>query len=149
MADWFNSKVAEDWMERRQDMMTLLHEEAELEEIVKMVGMDALSAGDRLKMEAARSIREDFLHQNSFHDVDTYSSLKKQHMMMTLVIAFYKEAVEALSRGAALQKLITMPVREHIGRFKYVPETNLDEEYPKVMAELKEEIAETLEKEGF
>ena len=107
MADWFNSKVAEDWMERRQDMMTLLHEEAELEEIVKMVGMDALSAGDRLKMEAARSIREDFLHQNSFHDVDTYSSLKKQHMMMTLVIAFYKEAVEALSRGAALQKLIT------------------------------------------
>ena len=149
MADWFNSKVAEDWMERRQDMMTLLHEEAELEEIVKMVGMDALSAGDRLKMEAARSIREDFLHQNSFHDVDTYSSLKKQHMMMTLVIAFYKEAVEALSRGAALQKLITMPVREHIGRFKYVPETKLDEEYPKVMAELKEEIAETLEKEGF
>ena len=149
MADWFNSKVAEDWMERRQDMMTLLHEEAELEEIVKMVGMDALSAGDRLKMEAARSIREDFLHQNSFHDVDTYSSLKKQHMMMTLVIAFYKEAVEALSKGAALQKLITMPVREHIGRFKYVPETKLDEEYPKVMAELKEEIAETLEKEGF
>ena len=63
-------------------MMTLLQEEAELEEIVKMVGMDALSPADRLKMEAARSIREDFLHQNSFHEVDTYTSLKKQHMMM-------------------------------------------------------------------
>ena len=65
MADWFNEKVAPDWMEDRQKMMSLLQDEAELEEIVKMVGMDALSAGDRLKMEAARSIREDFLHQNT------------------------------------------------------------------------------------
>ena len=82
MEKWFNANVAEDWMAGRQKMMTLLQEEAELEEIVKMVGMDALSPGDRLKMEAARSIREDFLHQNSFHEVDTYTSLKKQHMMM-------------------------------------------------------------------
>ena len=79
MEEWFNENVAEDWMEGRQEMMTLLQEEAELEEIVKMVGMDALSPTDRLKMEAARSIREDFLHQNSFHEVDTYTSLKKQH----------------------------------------------------------------------
>ncbi len=85
MEKWFNGQVAEDWMEGRQKMMTLLQEEAELEEIVKMVGMDALSPSDRLKMEAARSIREDFLHQNSFHEVDTYTSLKKQHMMMVLV----------------------------------------------------------------
>ena len=87
MEKWFNGNVAEDWMEGRQKMMTLLQEEAELEEIVKMVGMDALSPTDRLKMEAARSIREDFLHQNSFHEVDTYTSLKKQHMMMRLVNA--------------------------------------------------------------
>ena len=86
---WFDENVANDWMKLRQRMMTLLQEEAELEEIVKMVGMDALSPGDRLKMEAARSIREDFLHQNSFHEVDTYTSLKKQHMMMRLVTVSY------------------------------------------------------------
>lgn len=74
----------------RQKMMTLLQEEAELDEIVKMVGMDALSAGDRLKMEAARSIREDFLHQNSFHDVDTYTPLHKQFLMMELIMAFMR-----------------------------------------------------------
>ena len=111
MEKWFNGNVAEDWMEGRQKMMTLLQEEAELEEIVKMVGMDALSPTDRLKMEAARSIREDFLHQNSFHEVDTYTSLKKQHMMMRLVNAFYERSVAALGEGASLRKLISMPVR--------------------------------------
>ena len=148
MEKWFNGNVASDWMEGRQKMMTLLQEEAELEEIVKMVGMDALSPGDRLKMEAARSIREDFLHQNSFHEVDTYTSLKKQHMMMLLVNAFYDRAVQALAEGASLQKLISMPVREQIGRFKYVREDALDEEYRKVDEELTAQIAGTFEKEG-
>ena len=149
MEKWFNSEVAEDWMEGRQKMMSLLQEEAELEEIVKMVGMDALSANDRLKMEAARSIREDFLHQNSFHEIDTYTSLKKQHMMMTLVTAFYEKSVEALKQGAPLNKLISMPVREQIGRFKYTEEANLDEEFAKVTEELHVEIANTLGKEEF
>ncbi len=146
MEKWFNAEVAPDWMEGRQKMMTLLQEEAELEEIVKMVGMDALSPGDRLKMEAARSIREDFLHQNSFHEVDTYTSLKKQYMMMKLVNAFYDRAVEALGQGASLQKLISMPVREQIGRFKYVTEDALDEEYKKVDGELSAQIANTFGK---
>lgn len=149
MEKWFNKEVAEDWMAGRQKMMSLLQEEAELEEIVKMVGMDALSANDRLKMEAARSIREDFLHQNSFHEIDTYTSLKKQHMMMTLVTAFYEKAVEALKQGAQLNKLISMPVREQIGRFKYTPEENLDEEFAKVTEQLHVEIANTLGKEEF
>ena len=149
METWFNANVASDWMEGRQKMMTLLQEEAELEEIVKMVGMDALSPGDRLKMEAARSIREDFLHQNSFHEIDTYTSLKKQHMMMKLVMAFYEKAVEALSGGASLQDLINMPVREQIGRFKYVHEDDLDTEYEKVNQELDAEISAAQGKEGF
>lgn len=149
MKKWFNEEVASDWMENRQKMMSLLQEEAELEEIVKMVGMDALSAGDRLKMEAARSIREDFLHQNSFHEVDTYTSLKKQYMMMNLVMAFYEQAVEALGEGAPLQKLISMPVREQIGRFKYTLEDNLDEAYEEIKKELSVEIANTLGKEDF
>ena len=147
MEKWFNANVAEDWMSGRQKMMTLLQEEAELEEIVKMVGMDALSPADRLKMEAARSIREDFLHQNSFHETDTYTSLKKQHMMMLLVNAFYDRAVQALSEGASLQKLISMPVREQIGRFKYVQEDALDEEFKKADEELSVQIANAFVKE--
>ncbi len=149
MEGWFNEKVEPDWMAKRQEMMTLLQEEAELEEIVKMVGMDALSASDRLKMEAARSIREDFLHQNSFHEVDTYTSLKKQYMMMNLVLAFYDHSVEAMGKGAKLQDLINMPVREQIGRFKYVEEDKIEEEFKKVTEELNVEIANALGKEDF
>ena len=147
MENWFNGQVAEDWMEGRQKMMTLLQEEAELEEIVKMVGMDALSPSDRLKMEAARSIREDFLHQNSFHEVDTYTSLKKQHMMMVLVNEFFDRATDALKDGASLQKLISMPVREQIGRFKYVTEDKLDEEFKQVDETLSAQIAAAFVKE--
>ena len=147
MEKWFNADVAPDWMEGRQKMMTLLQEEAELEEIVKMVGMDALSPGDRLKMEAARSIREDFLHQNSFHEIDTYTSLKKQYMLMKLVNAFYDRAGDALSQGASLRKLISMPVREQIGRFKYVREENLDEEYRRTDENLSAQIANAFVKE--
>ena len=147
MEKWFNGQVAEDWMDGRQKMMTLLQEEAELEEIVKMVGMDALSPSDRLKMEAARSIREDFLHQNSFHEVDTYTSLKKQHMMMVLVNEFFDRATDALKDGASLQKLISMPVREQIGRFKYVTEDKLDEEFKQVDETLSAQIAAAFVKE--
>ena len=149
MEKWFNEKVQPDWMAKRQEMMTLLQEEAELDEIVKMVGMDALSASDRLKMEAARSIREDFLHQNSFHEVDTYTSLDKQYMMMDLVLAYYDQSVEALGKGAKLQSLINLPVREQIGRFKYVTEDKIQEEYKNVTDELHVEIANALGKEDF
>lgn len=149
MEKWFNAEVAGDWMENRQKMMGLLQEEAELDEIVKMVGMDALSPSDRLKMEAARSIREDFLHQNSFHEIDTYSSLKKQYLMMKLVLAFYEESSKALAEGASMNKLISMPVREQIGRFKYTHEDELDEAYQKVTDQLAAEVADTFGKEDF
>ena len=149
MEKWFNANVAEDWMEHRQAMMALLQEESELEEIVKMVGMDALSPADRLKMEAARSIREDFLHQNSFHEVDTYTSLKKQHLMMKLVMAFYDFGVKALADGANIEEIISMPVRESIGRFKYVHEDEIEQAYDKVMAEFAEEGKNIDGKEAF
>lgn len=149
MHDWFNSTVAEDWMEDRQKMMSLLTEEAALEEIVQMVGMDALSPGDRLKMEAARSIREDFLHQNSFHEVDTYTPLRKQYLMMKLVLAFYEQATEALNKGASMKELLVMDVRERIGRYKYTTTENIEAEYEKIMNELSTEIANTFGKEDF
>ena len=149
MEKWFNANVAEEWMEHRQAMMALLQEESELEEIVKMVGMDALSPADRLKMEAARSIREDFLHQNSFHEVDTYTSLKKQHLMMKLVMAFYDFGVKALADGANIEEIISMPVRESIGRFKYVHEDEIEQAYDKVMDEFAEEGKKIDGKEAF
>ncbi len=149
MADWFNKNVAEDWMELRQSLMSLLQEEAELNEIVQMVGMDALSAPDRLKMEAARSIREDFLHQNSFHEVDTYTSLEKQYLMMKLVLKFYEEGVEALNKSADMNGLIKMEVRERIGRFKYTLNDDIQKEYDAITKELAAEIANLLGKEDF
>ena len=99
MEKWFNAQVEEDWTSLRAEMLRLLQEESELNEIVQLVGMDALSAPDRLKLEAARSIREDFLHQNAFHEVDTYTSLKKQHRMMRLILSYYEEAGHALEQG--------------------------------------------------
>ena len=140
MGKWFEENVDEKFMTDRQKMMTLLQEEAELDEIVKMVGMDALSAGDRLKMEAARSIREDFLHQNSFHEVDTYTPLHKQFLMMELVIAFYEQSAEALRQGATIKHILSMDVREKIGRFKYVLPENVDTEFENIQKSLAQEL---------
>ena len=149
IGSWFKENVNKNWLELRQKLMSILHDESELEEIVKMVGMDALSAPDRLKMEAARSIREDYLHQNSFHEVDTYTSLKKQEMMMELVMGFYEQSNEALNNGADVEKLIKMPVREAIGRFKYTHENDLYEEFDRINDQLSTQIANTLKKEEF
>ena len=149
MANWFNEEVAADWMEDRQKMMSLLQDEAELEEIVQMVGMDALSPTDRLKMEAARSIREDFLHQNSFHEIDTYTPLRKQYLMMKLVLAFYEKSVDALNKGADMNALIAMPVREKIGRYKYTTDADIESEYKNVEEELDKEVAAAFGKEDF
>ena len=149
MANWFNEEVAADWMEDRQKMMTILQEEAELNEIVQMVGMDALSPTDRLKMEAARSIREDFLHQNSFHEIDTYTPLRKQYLMMKLVLAFYEKSVDALNKGADMNTLIAMPVREKIGRYKYTTDADIENEYKNVEEELDKEVAAAFGKEDF
>lgn len=147
MENWFNEKVREDWMSLRGGVMHLLQEESELDEIVKMVGMDALSATDRIKLEAARSIREDFLHQNAFHDIDTYSPLEKQYFMMKLMLDYYDSCQEALKRGADVEDLASLPVREQIGRFKYYNSKDLDLEYKRVFDVLNSEIANVLSKE--
>ena len=150
MEKWFNAEVESDWTELRGRLMLLLQEEAELDEIVKLVGMDALSAPDRLKLEAASSIREDFLHQDAFHEVDTFTSLKKQHMMMMLVLAYYDQAGEALNKGVNIERLVNLPVRETIGRFKYTPEGELDKAYDNILDTLRIEIGDELSrKEDF
>lgn len=146
---WLNSNVHSDWSELRTQVMTLLQEEAELEEIVRLVGMDALSASDRLKMEAARSIREDFLHQNAFHDVDTYTPLEKQYLMIKLILEYYLRSTDVLNQGAEIEGLVELPVREKIGRFKYVDVDRIQEEYDSISKDLSNEIQELLRKEDY
>ncbi len=147
LGEWFDKAVDGNWMETRQSLMSLLQDEASLNEIVKMVGMDALSPQDRLKMEAARSIREDFLHQNSFDEIDTYTSLKKQYAMMKLVYAFYEGGVKALEGGASIEDIVAMSTRERIGRFKYTKEEDVETEFKKVQEELAAEFANIIGKE--
>ena len=142
LGKWFNENVASDWTDLRAEIMRLLSKEAELDEIVKLVGMDALSPADRLTMEAARSIREDFLHQLAFHEIDTYTSLKKQLLMMRLVLAFYNKSIACLSAGGDIEKIVAMPVREDIGRFKYVEEADVDGAYDAVLDALDAQLDE-------
>lgn len=147
LSSWFDENVSPEWNSNRASMMLILQEEAELEEIVKLVGMDALSATDRLKLEAARSIREDFLHQLAFHEVDTHTSLKKQDFLMKLILDYYNKASSALQMGADIESLVALPIRERIGRFKYVAEEDAENEYASIVAQLAFELNELLTKE--
>ena len=145
--EWFNTNISPEWTKLRADFIRLLSEEAELEETVKLVGMDAISDVDRLKMEAARSIREDFLHQAAFHEVDTYASASKQYTMMKAVWSFYEKGLEALKNGADIEKISLMEVREKIGRLKYVKEDAVADEYEKIIEELTKELEDTMKGE--
>ena len=137
---WFNKAVDPDWSSMVQKVMTMLQEESELEEIVRLVGIDALSYKDRLTLEATRSIREDYLHQNAFHEVDTYASPAKQAMMLKLILAYYEKSLDALEKDASFSKLASLPVREELGRFKYVPEEECPARYQALLAELDKQI---------
>ena len=145
---WINDNVASDWNKLRRDTMALLQQEAELEEIVRLVGVDALSAEDRLILEAAKSVREDYLHQNAFHEVDTYTSLNKQYRMLKIILSFYYLGKQALEKGADVDKVFGMPVREKISRLKYVPEAEAEMRINAVEEELKEQINNLVSKEA-
>ncbi len=124
---WLNEQVSSEWSGLRAEAMRLLQEESELQEIVRLVGIDALSIADRMILETTKSIREDYLHQNAFHDVDTYASLDKQYRMLKLILTFHTEAMKAIEAGAEFRKIIDLPVREQIARAKYIPEEQIDE----------------------
>ena len=146
LENWFRKNIAEDWADYRGRLMALLQDEAELEEIVNLVGMDALSAPDRIKLEAARSIREDYLHQNAFDDTDTYTSLHKQYLMIKAIMSYYELATAGLEGGASVNELLSLPVRERIGRYKYCTEDMIDGEFDSILAELKSEIDSACER---
>lgn len=147
LASWFNDNVASDFSALKTSTMRILQEEAELDEIVRLVGMDALSPKDRLTMEAAKSIREDYLHQNAFHEVDTSASLLKQYKMLKLINDCYTLSLSALDNDVELDDILNMPVREKIGRSKYIPETEM-QKFDEIAKELKKEIADLTDKGG-
>lgn len=125
--DYILTNVAEDFYDIQGQAMKLLEQEAELEEIVRLVGLEALSMKDQLILLVARMIREDFLHQNAFHEVDTYTSIKKQYIMLKNIIHFYEESLQAIEKGVTVSELSGLPVLERIARMKFVPEDRMDE----------------------
>ena len=127
MKDWYSENVSADYAQYRQFVMTTLQEEAALNEIVRLVGMDALSSKDRLTMETAKIIREDYLHQNAFDEVDTYTSMQKQFLMLKIIYEFDTRAREAVENFAPLEDILSSKCKEKIGRAKYIPEENLSE----------------------
>jgi V/A-type H+-transporting ATPase subunit A len=148
MTDWYTNNISRDFNGYRADMMRILQEEAELDEIVRLVGIDALSARDRVTMEAARSIREDFLHQDAFHEIDTYSTMSKQYRMLKLILSYYYMAQDAVKNNVDLKKLFELPVRERIGRAKNIPQDRIDQEFGEIEKELSDQMDALLSKEG-
>lgn len=143
--DYFNKEINEDWAANIKETLKLLQEEAELDEVVQLVGYDAIAFKDRLTLECAQSIRDDYLHQAAFDDVDTYTSLDKQFEMLDIILAWYHKSKDALDHGVAFSKLIAMPVREQIGRMKYVPEDEMKERYQKIRRDLDAQMRELLD----
>ncbi|HZK25026.1 MAG TPA: V-type ATP synthase subunit A [Oscillospiraceae bacterium] len=140
-SEFYKAEAGSEWIEMRVEGMRILQEESELEEIVRLVGVDALSEKERLTLETARSIQEDFLHQNSFHEVDTYASLTKQFRMMKLIMLYHHEAQAAIEHGADFQALLKLPVREQIARSRYLAEDDLGA-MDKIEAAIREQIAD-------
>ncbi len=148
LSDWFTDNVSPEWAKLRQRTLQILQEESELEEIVRLVGMDALGWKDRLTMEVARSIREDYLHQNAFDDIDTYTSLTKQYRMLRLILEYGEKGQMALDAGVNLSDVIELPVRERIGRAKYIPEESLAY-FDEIESELAEQTGALINRGGL
>jgi V/A-type H+-transporting ATPase subunit A len=135
--EWWNTNAGEGWRDTRDEAMVLLQKESELQEIVQLVGPDALPDSEQITLETTRMIREDFLQQNAYHEVDTYCSPTKQYEMLNTILIFQKEAITALERGADSKDIIALPIKEEIGRMKFVPE----DEFPTKVKEIQETIA--------
>ncbi|MBN1884469.1 MAG: V-type ATP synthase subunit A, partial [Candidatus Krumholzibacteriota bacterium] len=137
----FRNEVSEDWRGMRTEAMTLLQKESDLNELVRLVGVDALSGQDRIVLETAKMIREDFLHQSAFDPDDAYTRLLKQYRMLGAIMEVYRASARALERGVPVRKLLDLPVREKIARMRLVKEDSLDE-FDAILADIETEIAE-------
>ena len=148
MTPWFDEHYGPEFMQNRNKAMSILQEEQELNEIVQLVGKDSLSAGDQLTLETAKMIREDFLQQNAFMDVDSYSSHDRQKRMLAMILDFDRLCRDAIGKGAALQPLFDIPSKEKIGRAKFVDADNYVAEYAAIAEEMQQEIVAIAEKAG-
>ena len=147
IGEWMDKNISDEWSGLHHDAMLLLQQESELEEIVKLVGYDSLSAPDRLTLEAARSVREDYLQQNAFDDADTYTSNAKQYRMLKMILTFSKECKNALNNGVKVDKLLHLPVSEKIARAKYVPEEQFEAYFQDTMTEIESSVAKIISEE--
>ncbi len=146
LSDWFGANVSPKWMELTAKSLKILQAEAELQEIVKLVGMDALSPEDRLTLDVAQSIREDFLQQNAFWEEDSYTPLDKQLGLLKLIFAFEKSAAKAIKEGVDINDISTLPVHEEIGRAKLAPNTDFEPEFKAILKHMDEQISELIAK---
>ncbi len=140
LSEWFNKSSSSDFTEQREEMMSLLQKEAELQEIVQLVGADALPARERGTLEVARMIREDFLQQNAYHDIDSFCSLEKQYLMAKIVLQWYDHANEAIESGIGVEKIEGMAIKDAIARMKYVPSEEFMKSYEEIMRDMKDEF---------
>ena len=145
--DYLNSHVAEEFIDLRQEAMQLLEEESELQEIARLVGVESLSTRERLILESARSIREDFLHQNAFHPQDTYTSMRKQYLMLRTILHFHHSGVNALEEGKNLEEILALAVREKVSKMKFLPEE--DAGILEVYIEIDNDFKDLLQKKGM
>ncbi len=139
MKEWYDANVGKNFLKYRQFVMTILQEEAALDEIVRLVGMDALSSADRLIMETAKIIREDYLHQNAFHEVDTYTSMQKQLLLLKIIYNFYTLSSRAIEKYVALNDILACPFKDKIGRAKYITEDNLAQ-FDEILSDMNAQI---------
>lgn len=145
---WFAEHVDKEFPVHRAQAMHLLQEEAELNEIVQLVGVDGLSKVDRLKLETCKMIREDYLHQNAFHEIDTFSSMNKQFKMLSLILNYYAEGLKGLDANVDFNSLANLAVKEDIGRFKYFEEKDVDSEYKNVEDKLESSVEKLIKEAG-
>jgi V/A-type H+-transporting ATPase subunit A len=146
--EYVRENVHSDFIEMRQEAMRLLQQEAELQEIVKLVGIDALSLNDRLILETSRSIREDFLHQNAFHEVDTYTSAEKMYRLLHLVLHLHHRSGELVEKEVTFETIADMNIKEEIARAKYLPEDNLEKAFSQIIEHMDSEIEHILKGEA-
>lgn len=139
---WWHDNVAEDWRAVRDEAMVLLQKEAELQEIVQLVGPDALPDSDQVTLETTRMLREDFLQQNAFDDIDTYCPPEKQYNMLKTILLFQKEATAAVNRGVPIQNIAALPVKEDIAKMKYVPEEEVSAKVGQIQADIAKQCSE-------
>ena len=140
LGDWFANSIAPDFMEQREEMMGLLQKESELQEIVQLVGADALPPRERGTLEVARMIREDFLQQNAYHEIDSFCSLEKQYLMAKAILQWYDGAREAIERGIGIEQLERMQIKDAMARMKYVPNEGFKDKYEGIMKDMKDEF---------